>query len=342
VSALAFMDARTSRSIDAVPHPRCAGSAAALFAKNWDVSSAPPGETQALDHAISVFAGVRPRLFGIAYRMLGSVAEAEDIVQETWIRWQATDRDVVLEPAAFLVTTTTRLAITAAQSARSRRETYVGPWLPEPVDTSADPGLGAEHGEALELAVLMLLERLQPLERAAYVLREAFDYSYTQIADTLRVSEANARQLASRARKHLVTERRAPVSAAKQRHLLEAFLAAAQVGDLASLERLLSADVVSMSDGGGVVRASRKPVAGRKRVSRFLVAISKWLWVDATLTRTEANGRAALLIERDGGPFALLTIDAAASRVERILWVMHPAKLAGIARSAVGSPPDRR
>jgi RNA polymerase sigma-70 factor, ECF subfamily len=298
------------------------------------VSSAPPGETQALDDAVSVFAGVRARLFGIAYRMLGSVAEAEDIVQEAWIRWQATDREVVLEPAAFLVTTVTRLAITAAQSARSRRETYVGPWLPEPIDTSADPGLGAERGEALELAVLLLLERLPPLERAAYVLREAFDYSYEQIADTLQVSEANARQLASRARKHLVAERRAPVSAAKQRRLLETFLAAAQAGDMASLERLLSSDVVSMSDGGGVVRASRKPVAGRRRVARFLIAVSNWLWVDATLTWTEANGRSALLIEREGAPFALLTIDAAASRVDRVLWVMHPDKLVGIARSA--------
>src|SRR5688572_16012799 len=125
---------------------------------------------------MSVFAGSRARLFGIAYRMLGSVAEAEDVVQVTWIRWQGTDRGVVLEPVGFLVTTTTRLAITAAQSARSRRETYVGRWLPEPVDTSADPGLGAERGEALELAVLLLLEKLQPLERAAYILREAFDY----------------------------------------------------------------------------------------------------------------------------------------------------------------------
>jgi RNA polymerase sigma-70 factor (ECF subfamily) len=284
------------------------------------------------DDHISAFARVRPRLFGIAYRMLGSAAEAEDVVQDAWLRWQATDHGTVLDPPAFLATTTTRLAINATQSARARRETYVGPWLPEPIDTTTDPGLGAERGEALELAVLLLLERLQPLERAAYVLREAFDYSYAQIADTLQVSEPNARQLASRARKHLAAERRTPVSAREQRRLLEAFLAAAQAGDLPTLENLFAADVVSMSDGGGVVRAARKPVAGRPRVVHFIGAVSRWLWTDAKLAWVEANGRAALLIERDGAPFALLTIDAGAECIDRIFWVMHPAKLAGIAR----------
>jgi RNA polymerase sigma-70 factor (ECF subfamily) len=185
---------------------------------------------------MSVFVGVRPRLFGIAYRMLGSVTEAEDILQEVWIRWQGADRDAVLDPPAFLATMTTRLAINVAQSARARRETYVGPWLPEPVDTRADPRLGAERGEALELAVLLLLERLPPPERAVYVLREAFDYSYAHIADALQVSEANARQLGSRARKHLAGERRSPVDAGERRRLLEAFVAAVQAGDAAGLE----------------------------------------------------------------------------------------------------------
>jgi RNA polymerase sigma-70 factor (ECF subfamily) len=287
------------------------------------------------DDAISAFARVRPRLFGIAYRMLGSVAEAEDVVQDAWLRWQRTDHRVVLDPAAFLATTTMRLAVNATQSARSRRETYIGPWLPEPIDTSADPGLGAERGEALELAVMMLLERLQPLERAAYVLREAFDYSHAQIAETLEVSEANARQLASRARKHLAAERRTPVSATQQRRLLEAFLAAAQAGDLPALENLFAADVVSMSDGGGAgaVRAARKPVAGRPRVVHFIGAVSKWLWTDARLRWVDANGRAALLIEREGAPYALLTIDGTAECIDRIFWVMHPAKLSRVVRA---------
>ena len=141
-------------------------------------------QMMASDDGVSVFESVRPRLFGIAYRMLGSAAEAEDIVQDAWLRWQGTDRSAVENPPAFLATATTRLAITFAQSARSRRETYIGPWLPEPVDTSGDPRLGAERAEALEFAVLLLLEKLSPTERAAYVLREAFDYSYDQIAHT--------------------------------------------------------------------------------------------------------------------------------------------------------------
>jgi RNA polymerase sigma-70 factor (ECF subfamily) len=284
--------------------------------------------------AASVFAGVRPRLFGIAYRMLGSAAEAEDVVQDAWLRWQSTDRDAVLQPAAFLATVTTRLAITAAQSARLRRETYVGPWLPEPIDTSTDPAVGAEREEALELAVLLLLERLPPHERAAYVLREAFDYSHAQIAEALQVSEANARQLASRARKHLAAERHTPVSAAEQRRLLDAFLVAAQAGDMGSLVQLFAPEVVSMSDGGGLAGAARKPILGRDRVTRFFVGLSRWLWDDKNVTTIEANGRAALLVRRgDGTPYAVLTIQATDAVIERVFWVMQPDKLGRIARA---------
>ena len=223
-----------------------------------------------LEDALAVFSDVRPRLFGIAYRMLGSATEAEDIVQETWLRWQGTDRTVVQEPAAFLATTTTRLAINALQSARARRETYIGPWLPEPVDTSADPTLGAERAEALGFAVLVMLERLTPTERAAYVLREAFAYPYDQICEIVQVSEPAARQLVSRARKHLAGERRREVSEAEQRRLLTAFLSAAQTGDLEELEQLFAEDVVSYSDGGGMVRASKFPVVGRPTVAKFV------------------------------------------------------------------------
>src|SRR5688572_19891174 len=155
------------------------------------------------DDGLAVFLSARPRLFGIAYRMLGSAAEAEDIVQDVWIRWQTTDRRPVCNPVAFLVTATTRLAINVLQSARARREADVGPSLPEPADTSPDPGLRAERGEALNLAVLRLLERLPPSERAAYVLRQAFDYPYRRIASILRIEEANARQLVTRAREHV-------------------------------------------------------------------------------------------------------------------------------------------
>ena len=204
------------------------------------------------DDADSTFAALRPKLFGIAYRVLGSSAEAEDVVQEAWLRWRASVHDAVRDPAAFLATTTTRLALNVAQSARSRRETYVGQWLPAPVDTHDDPALGAERSEALELAVLQLLEKLPPRERAVYVFSEAFDYSYAQIAEMLQLTEAHARQLASRARKSLGVERRQPVSAAEHRRLLDAFLAAARAGDPTGLEELLASEVVCYSDGGGL------------------------------------------------------------------------------------------
>src|SRR5438874_3618481 len=183
-----------------------------------------PENGDSLDQALSVFVGVQPRLFGIAYRMLGSAADAEDIVQSVWLKWQMTDRSVVREAAAFLTTATVRLAIKVAQAAHMRRESYIGPWLPEPVDTSIDPYLGAERGDALELAVLVLLEKLPPNERAAYVLREAFDYPYRQIADILQLTEANVRQLITRARKHISTERRAPATASDHQRLLSAFI----------------------------------------------------------------------------------------------------------------------
>lgn len=187
---------------------------------------------------LSAFLCARPRLFGIAYRMVGSAAEAEDIVQDVWVRWQTTDQNPVRNPLAFLVTATTRLAINVLQSARARRETCVDPQLPEPADTSSDPGEGAEQREALSRAVRLLLEKLSPTERAAYVLREAFNYPYREIARILRVEEANARQLVSRARDHMSGGRRARVSQTAQRSLLNAFVTAARTGDLAKLERL--------------------------------------------------------------------------------------------------------
>lgn len=227
-----------------------------------------------LDDALSAFVTVRPRLFGIAYRILASGAEAEDIVQDVWLRWQTTDRGAVLDAPAFLATMTTRLAINLAQSARSRHETYMGTWLPEPVDTSDDSHRGAERGEALEFAVLLVLEKLSPTERAAYVLREAFDYSYQGIADVLKSTEANIRQLVSRARKHISNGRRATVSAAEQRRLLVAFMDAAQKGNTTALEELFAADIVS--DGS------------RRRVAMFIAAIAPHFWTGVTLAWIEA------------------------------------------------------
>ncbi|WP_393074018.1 RNA polymerase sigma-70 factor [Streptomyces sp. LN704] len=285
-------------------------------------------DADSLDRATRDFVAARPQLFGIAYRVLGSAVEAEDIVQEAWLRWQSTDRTDIREPAAFLATVTARLAINLAQSARVRRETYIGPWLPEPVDTSVDPQLGAERAEALDLAVLFLLEKLNPVERAAYVLREAFDYPYARIADILETSEANARQLVSRARKHLSAERREPVSPDAHRRLLEVFLVAAQTGSLSALEDVLSADVVSYADGGGIRGASKIPVVGRPHVSKYLVAFAPRFWPQTEIRWVESNGSPAVLVSSQGKPVVLLSVDASERGIERILWVMNPDKLA--------------
>jgi RNA polymerase sigma-70 factor (ECF subfamily) len=282
----------------------------------------------AAPHALDEFFEVRPRLFGIAYRMLGSAAEAEDLLQEVWLRWQATTRGAVDNPAAFLVTTTTRLAINVARSARRRRETYVGPWLPEPVDTSADTSLGAERGEALELAVLVLLEKLSPKERASYILREAFNYSYAQIAGIVRLSEANTRQVVTRARKHIAEGRRAPVNPAEQRRLLDAFLAAAQLGDVAALEGLFASDVVSYSDGGGFMRAAQKPVIGRARVVRFMAALAGRYWNGVSLTPVHANGQSCVALARRGVVCAVVTVNASAQGIDQLMWMMRPSKIA--------------
>ncbi len=188
------------------------------------------------------FHAVRSRLFGIAYRVLGDATEADDIVQDTWIRWQTTDRSHVRNPGAFLATTTRHLAIHVIQSARARRETPVGPQLVEWMEVGRDPESDVERREALMIAIRALLETLSPAERAAYLLREAFSYRYRELAAVLGLSEANARQLVTRARRHVSGERRNPISDADQRRMTDAFVAAAQTGDLDALEQFLARD----------------------------------------------------------------------------------------------------
>jgi RNA polymerase sigma-70 factor (ECF subfamily) len=281
--------------------------------------------------AIEAFNDSRRRMFGIAYRILGSASDAEDVVQEAWMRWQLCDRSVVREPAAFLSTTVSRLALNALARARAHRETYIGPWLPEPVDTSEDPTLGAERAEALDLAALMLMERLSPAERAAYVLREAFDYTYDRIAEILETTSPAARKLVSRARQHLADGKRRAADESSHRAFFRSFLAAARTGDISSLEALLAAEAVSYTDGGGVVRrTARRPIRGRDTLTRFLFGVAQWFWDDVSLTIVEANGRAAALLLRQDTPFALLTITVREQQVEQIMWVMNPAKLRAI------------
>lgn len=284
----------------------------------------------AADGALAQFEAARPRLFGIAYRMLGTVAEAEDVVQEAWLRWQGADHAAVREPAAFLSTTVTRLALNELDSARARREQYIGPWLPEPVDTTADPALGAEKAEALSFAVLVLLEKLTPAERAAYVLHEAFAYPYRQIAEVLETSEANARQLGSRARAHLAGSRTASVSAAERDRLLAAFLAAAQSGDLEALEAVLAGDILALTDGGGAVTAARKPVIGRARVAPFLLGVVEKFLDGVEFAPAHYNGELAFVGYRDGTTMSVWTLDYGDDGIRGFYNVMNPAKLSRI------------
>ncbi|WP_423462184.1 RNA polymerase sigma-70 factor [Promicromonospora sp. MS192] len=287
-----------------------------------------------LDDAAEAFGVARRRLFGIAYRMLGSAAEAEDVVQETWVRWQTTDRSVVRNPQAFLTTTATRLAINVLQSARSRRETYVGPWLPEPVDTSQDPTLGAERAEALDVALLVLLERLTPTERAAYVLREAFDYGYPEIARIVDTTPAAARQLVSRARKHIASERRNTVDPTERRALLEAFLAAARAGDVQGLERLLAEDVVTRADSNGrAEHVARVAVRGRNKVARLLATFAEVFWAGVTTRAIAVNGTEGFAMERDGELVGVLAVTVTDEGVQDLMWQMNPDKTEPLRRA---------
>lgn len=284
-----------------------------------------------LEDALTTFDAHRRRLFGIAYRMLGTVADAEDIVQETWIRWQNTDRSKVQEPIAFLTTIVTRLSINVLQSSRVRRETYIGPWLPEPVNTEDDPALGAERAEALHFAILLTLEKLTPTERAAYILREAFDYPYPRIAEVVSSSPASARQLVSRARAHLASAKQATVDPAAQRRLLAAFLTAAQKGDVRELESLFAADVVSYTDGNGVKQAARIPVSGRGRVAKFVSAFAHHFWTNKRIDWVEVNGQPAATLTEDGQVTTVVTVTPSSDGILQLLWVMSPEKLRHVA-----------
>ena len=222
-------------------------AASSQFASRSDTSCSEE-HNATCDDGLPAFLGMRSRLFGIAYRILGSAAGAEDVVQDVWLRWQATDRSVVRDASAFLATTATRLAINVLQSARARWETSVAHGQPEPADPSSDPRVAVERDQALACGVRMLLQKLTPAERAAYILREAFDYAYRDIAIALQLAEANARQVVTRARQHIMSDREMAASLTEQQRLLGAFIAAAHDGDVAVLEKLLASEVVSTSD----------------------------------------------------------------------------------------------
>jgi RNA polymerase sigma-70 factor (ECF subfamily) len=288
----------------------------------------------------------RPRLFGLAYRLLGSAALAEDVVQEAFVRWYAHDRSEVRNEAAFLTTVVTHLSLDHLKSARAQREHYPGPWLPEPVMLEDDEPAAGEpagaHGppehdverlQSVSLAFLALLETLTPLERAVYVLHEVFDYSHAEVGAMLRRSEPACRQVYRRARQALHQRRPSPASPALHRQLLQAFLAACEQGDLDGLTRLLADDVLARSDGGGRVTAARRPLVGPRAVARLYRGL--WRHHDP-LTRAEVatvNGWPALLLRRHDVLGAVITIRVAGDRIDGIDAVVNPDKLEPLART---------
>jgi RNA polymerase sigma-70 factor (ECF subfamily) len=297
-----------------------------------ETAPAPPTpESHAdLDTAAREFHALRPRLFGIAYRVIGTVADAEDVVQDVWLKWHAYDRSQVEHPEAFLVTTTTRVAINVLHSARVRRETYTGPWLPEPIDTEANPEVEAEFNESLSFALLVLMEALSPTERAAFVLREAFGYEYATVSEILDMSEMAVRKLVSRAREHIASGRRRTVSTTQHRRLLRAFVAAARSGDVQQLESLLAADVISYSDGGDAVHAARIPIVGTERVVKFVAAFSRWFWDGIEVREVEINGEPAIAIVADGEAVTVLSLCPSGDGIARLFWLLNPEKLGRI------------
>ncbi|MXM67867.1 RNA polymerase sigma-70 factor [Streptomyces sp. HUCO-GS316] len=275
----------------------------------------------------------RPRLFGLAYRMTGSADEAEDTVQDAYLRFSGADRAAIEHPAAWLAKVVTNLCLTRLTSARARRERYVGTWLPEPVVTS-DGTLGplesAEQRDAVSLAMLILLERLTPTERAVYVLREAFGYGHREIADALDLTEANSRQLYRRA-VHRIGEPRSrfePASPERQEELVTAFLTAAREGDLAGLEKLLADDVTWWSDGGGKVSAALRPIEGREKVVRFLVGIGQKFTAGLHFTVAEVNGMSGLAAWAGDTLVGVLGFERRDGLIVQVRAVVNPDKLA--------------
>jgi RNA polymerase sigma-70 factor (ECF subfamily) len=283
-----------------------------------------------------LLAELRPASFAIAYRMLGSVAEAEDVVQEALLRVHRAlqDGERIESPRAFVATVTTRLAIDQLRSARARRERYVGEWLPEPIVTDGvdDPARQAEMADSLSLAMLVLLESLSPEQRAVLLLRDVFDYGYDEIAGIVGKSEANVRQLASRARSHVEEGRPRFQTSREQREALAArFFAAVQEGDVAGLEALLANDVVLTGDGGGKVPALARPLRGRSRVAG---ALMNWLRMGAripgaSMRPVEVNGMpGALLLDGEERVIAVWALDISQGEIAGINSVVNPEKLA--------------
>lgn len=273
----------------------------------------------------------RSYLFGVAYRMLGTVMDAEDILQEAYLRWQTVDSREVESPRAYLTTIVTRLCLDFLASARVRRERYVGPWLPEPLVVSSEDesaeGL-VERYESISMAFLVLLESLSPVERAVFLLREVFAYDYPEVARIVEKSEANCRQIARRARER-ISAGRPRFSADRERgeRLLARFVDACTGGDLAGLEGVLAADITLWSDGGGKVRAARNPIHGANNVARFLLGILRNAPADVAVRAASVNGGPGLIVSVAGHVQSVLAFDVGDDAIQAIRVVVNPEKL---------------
>ncbi len=280
----------------------------------------------------------RNLLFAVAYRMLGSAADAEDAVQDAWLRWSSADRSDVSDPRAYLVRITTNVALDRLRSAKARRETYVGPWLPEPMLTSPDVAEEAELSESVSMAMLVVLETLSPLERAVFVLREVFGYPYAEIAEALDRSEASVRQLGTRARKHVEARRpRFEAGGAQRRRATERFLEAVVGGDVNRLLEALAPDVALWTDGGGKVRAARRVIHGADKVGRWIAGIMGKPYqgvdpADMRMRRVDLNGEPALVVDGPDRPLSTITLDFDDQGLVRAIHVVaNPDKLRALA-----------
>ncbi len=274
-----------------------------------------------------IFEQHRGRLFGLAYRLLGQAQDAEDAVQDAYLRWAGADHAAITSPTAWLDRVLTNLCLNRLTSATARRE-YIGPWLPEPVLTEgADPAGDAERHQAVDYASLVLLERLAPVERAVYVLRAAFGYGHRELARLLDLTEDASRQHYRRARQRIEGERRFAADPAQHRRLFESFLRAAQLGDLGRLEQLLAEDVVSRADGGGAMTAARRPVVGRQKVSYYFGRGLERFASGFDLRILELNGLPGLVAVADGAVVGAVQIEVVENLIQAVHVVVNPAKL---------------
>lgn len=292
--------------------------------------SCPPESSKSAD--VAEFERQRPRIFGLAYRMLGSATDAEDIVQDAFLRWHGTEPGMVQDPAAWLVKVTTNLCRNRLGSATSRRERYVGPWLPEPVmtpDSALGPLEAVEQRDTVSLGFLVLAERLTPQERAVFVLREAFGYSHREVAELMELSVANCRQLHSRARRRIAAAGlpREMAESSSAGALVERFLDAARGGDLTGLARMLADDVISVADGGGASAVARLPVRGADKVARYLTTATRRYGEGLTLAVREVNGMPAVLARYGSTLVGVMVPEIVNGRISCIRIIANPDKL---------------